>query len=556
MNNLYDSENNYIVEENKKEEQPLAMLNLEIEKGVIKQIKIFKNSNPEEVSYNFCKENNIDLSLMSHIKNEIESLLQKYYQSIENEQNQKNNIFQKDNYKQKNNKNDIYNNNNNLLNNEYNSYQSIKQPKKNIPNNNEMNNRKLFFYQFLQNKNMRKTYTNKPFSVNKYKIKVFNTITNTKKNLKTKTNFPESKSLRYINDSYLTQNYNTINNSKNSNIFNRLYNDAKIKRVVYKRPCHYSSHSKEKNIFQDNINNIYETINGKTINKNNLDLNPSYIRSYQIKPHKLLNNEYSFQPNSIKNRKTNYPSNNNSYQLNSTYYSHNLPEYKNSNHKNIAYQETIKSNDNYKNKINADSNNSHYNNLNFEHKKSEILYEENYKPLKDKSKFFSIVDNNQYINSENIEIQNIESFTNVFNLLINYDQNQILNKNTLNINNIDNNTVLILSSIIQDINNNEIELNLENFIQRIYKDLSDEQKRYLLIKYSNISNNNYNTNRTNKDTNKKYNNKTASKNRYFYDYNTSNKYPNNNFKTSTNFNSKKKFRLISGTEKKKKFYYL
>ena len=98
MNNLYDNENNYIVEENKKEEQPLAMLNLEIEKGVIKQIKIFKNSNPEEVSYNFCKENNIDLSLMNHIKNEIESLMQKYYQSIENEQNQKNNIFQKDNY--------------------------------------------------------------------------------------------------------------------------------------------------------------------------------------------------------------------------------------------------------------------------------------------------------------------------------------------------------------------------------------------------------------------------------------------------------------------------
>ena len=555
MNNLYDSGNNYVLEEDKKEEQPLGILNLEIEKGVIKQIKIYKNSNPEEVSIAFCKENNIDLSLMSHIKNEIESLLQKYFQSMQNEQNQNNNILQKDNDEQENNKNYIYNNNH-ILNNEYNSIQSINQPKNNITNNNEMNKRKLFFYQFLQNKNMRKTCTNKPFSVNKYKIKIFNTITNTKKNHKTKINNPESRSLKYINDSYLTQNYNTINNNKNSNIFNRLYNDAKIKRVVYKRPCHYSSHSKEKNIFQDNKNNIYETINGKTIYKNNLDMNPSYIRSYQIKPNKLLNNECSFQPNSFKNRKINYSLNNNSYQLNRTHYSHNYPEYRNSNHKNNIYQETIKSNDNYKNKINADSNSSHYNNLNFEPNKKDILYEENYKPLKDKNKYFSIVDNNQYINSEDMEMQYVESFSNLFNLLINNDQNQILNKNTLNINNIDNNTVLILSTILQDINNNEIELNLKNFIERAYKDLSDEQKKYLLINYSNVSNNNSNTNRTNNDNNKQYSVKTASKNRYFYGYNTSNKYSNKNFKTSTNFNSKKKFRLTSGTEKKKNFYYL
>ena len=49
MNNIY------LIEENKKEEQPYALLNLEIEKGVIKQLKLYKNCNPEEAAYNFCR---------------------------------------------------------------------------------------------------------------------------------------------------------------------------------------------------------------------------------------------------------------------------------------------------------------------------------------------------------------------------------------------------------------------------------------------------------------------------------------------------------------------
>ena len=563
MTDTYEMENNYI-EENNKEEEPLAILNLEIEKGVIKQIKLYKDSNPEEVSYAFCKDNNIDLSLMDHIKNEIESLMQKYFQSTK-EQNINNNEFKENNYEKKN-KNFISNNNNNnnTLNDEYNSYQNINQPKNNNMsnnNNNEVNNRKLFFYQFLQNKKLRKLYMNKAYSVNKYKMKVFNTINNTKKKLRTKQSFPEGKNLKYNNDSYLTQNYNTINNSKNSNIFERLYNDAKIKRVVYKRPCHYTNQSKEKNIFQDNISNIYETINGKTFNKNTLDMSPSYIRSYQIKPHQLLNKECSFQPNSFKYSRTNLNTNNNSYQLNSTHYSNNLPEYRYSNHKNNNnnFQDTIKSNDNSKKLINTNSNNYLYNNLNFEQNKNNILFEDSYKPLKNKIKRFSNVNNPQYsINSENMEMVSVEAFTNLFNLLNNSAQNNILNKNTLNINNIDNNTVIILSSIIQDINNNEIELNLENFIERIFKDISSEDKKFLIINYSNTSNNN--SNYTIKDNRQQYTNiKRPSKNTY-YGYNTSNNkrntFSNKKFKTSTYFNSKKNYRLTSGTEKKKNFYYL
>ena len=78
MDKKNESINNYIGN-NKEEEEPLAILNLEIDKGVIKPIKIFKNSNPEEISIKFCKDNNIDLSLMNQIKIEIESFLEKYF---------------------------------------------------------------------------------------------------------------------------------------------------------------------------------------------------------------------------------------------------------------------------------------------------------------------------------------------------------------------------------------------------------------------------------------------------------------------------------------------
>ena len=90
-----DSGNNLTEENKKEEEEPLAILNLEIEKGVIKQIKLYKNSNSEEVAYNFCKENNIDFSLLNQIKNEIDSLMQKYFKLPPEGKNSQENLLQK-----------------------------------------------------------------------------------------------------------------------------------------------------------------------------------------------------------------------------------------------------------------------------------------------------------------------------------------------------------------------------------------------------------------------------------------------------------------------------
>ena len=193
---MYESENteNNYIEKNKNEEEPIAILNLEIEKDVVKQIKLYKNSNPEEVSFAFCKDNNINFSYMNRIKNEVESLMHNYIQKVQKEKN----INSKDNSAQKNNKNLVYKNN--ILNtDEYNSYQFINQSKNNESNNSDTNNRKLFFYQFLQEQKRKP----KSKSVNKYKLKIFNTINSTKKKNNIKRNYNQYQNLRNINDIHL-----------------------------------------------------------------------------------------------------------------------------------------------------------------------------------------------------------------------------------------------------------------------------------------------------------------------------------------------------------------
>jgi len=542
MNNIY------LIEENKKEEQPYAQLNLEIEKGVIKQLKLYKNCNPEEVAYNFCRENNIDFSLMAQIKNEIESLKQKYLKS--SPKGIKQNIFLESNFNSNNisnmnQRNNPSNLNYNLLNDEY-SYYNLNNNSKNMIIN---NNRNLFFYQFLKNQEkLKNPFLNKSNSANKIKTKIFNTISATRNNYSKHIKEKGGSSYSRINNSHLTQ--NTTKN--NSNIFNRLYNDAKIKRLVYKRPCHNgSSNSKDKKIIQDFGNNIYETINGKTFNKMTIDMSPSYLRSYQIKPYQLVNKECSFQPNSYK-----YIQKNNKYATESSNY-----------HRKIRANRPNKKCQKFKRKLYSYYNeNSHNNYLNINQNKNNMLYEESYVPLKNKIKFASILDENNNLNEvDNMEKLSFEAFNNLFDILTNYDQSHVLNKYTININNIDNNSVLILSNIIKDINNNDIELDLDNFIMRINCELSNDDKKMIILNYSNIpvDNSNYIENNINNNMNNNYNQKNEEYKQplfiisnYGDSQNKSCKFlkSKNNINTLYNFN--KSYRLPSGTEKKKNFYYL
>ena len=58
--------------------QPFFKMTLEFEKGKHKHIKIFPTSDPDELSFNFCKENNLDFTSMKYLKEEITKLLSKF----------------------------------------------------------------------------------------------------------------------------------------------------------------------------------------------------------------------------------------------------------------------------------------------------------------------------------------------------------------------------------------------------------------------------------------------------------------------------------------------
>jgi hypothetical protein len=58
-------------------DDPIYEMTLEIE-GVSKIIKIYQDSIPEEISYNFCKENGLDSEAMNYLSTEIKNLLEKF----------------------------------------------------------------------------------------------------------------------------------------------------------------------------------------------------------------------------------------------------------------------------------------------------------------------------------------------------------------------------------------------------------------------------------------------------------------------------------------------
>ena len=120
---------------------------------------------------------------------------------------------------------------------------------------------------------------------------------------------------------------------------------------------------------------------------------------------------------------------------------------------------------------------------------------------------------------------------------------------------------MILSNIIKDINNNDNELNLENFINRLFFELSNEDKKIIIKNYSNtlIRNSNYNRNIIKNDNNQKIEvnkQRLLFMNNYGYNQNKSDKLFEKQFKANTISNFNKSYRKSSGIDKKKNFYYL
>ena len=84
--NLYKHKNyqnqtqkkNFTFMKNKKIEEPLYVMTVELEKGKNESIKIFPSSKPEELAYEFCKNHNLDFSSLSYLTEEISNLFKKF----------------------------------------------------------------------------------------------------------------------------------------------------------------------------------------------------------------------------------------------------------------------------------------------------------------------------------------------------------------------------------------------------------------------------------------------------------------------------------------------
>ena len=54
------------------------LITLEDNRGENQQLKIFKDSDADEIAFNFCKENNLDYKSMKYIKKSIKKILEKF----------------------------------------------------------------------------------------------------------------------------------------------------------------------------------------------------------------------------------------------------------------------------------------------------------------------------------------------------------------------------------------------------------------------------------------------------------------------------------------------
>ena len=117
---------------NNEDKKPFFLMTLEDNMGKCQQIKIYQNSNPSELAYYFCKENNLDFTSMKYIKSNIKSIVKKFNEpqqktllynnsnnSIKEEEDEDDYLTEgtvRSNEKQKENDEENYSNENNLKN--------------------------------------------------------------------------------------------------------------------------------------------------------------------------------------------------------------------------------------------------------------------------------------------------------------------------------------------------------------------------------------------------------------------------------------------------------
>ena len=566
INGLQDFGNNILDNNNNNNLEQFIYVNINLEKGIKKQIRIDKKTNIGDLSFEFCKINNLDFQNLIFLKNEIEKIqknlygneIKEYYEIHLQSKSQNISFKNSDEIKII----DQSEDNNNC-------FRKNKSPQ-NL-NNSFKRNQKLFPYELKINKsfNNKKRNKNSPIEINyslnpNYKSNTVNNISNINSHKKEYIISSIDNNHLKNNLKQTPSNQNLSRNSsykKRDNIFERLFLDSEIKRISYKRPCHFSSTLRNTSM---NINNSSHILDNNSIqlSTNKLNNNVTLISSYSNfnNPNINYNRSYIFKKlksNMIKSKLKQYFKRKNKTKI----YQRNI----NNNEKSInkLYYNPIKNyNDNLLNKK-SNSNINIYNTVNIpnENQKINKIKENNYIPLKNKN----LLNINQ---SGDLFLEHIrnEAFINLFIELSNNSKD--LNQNNLKIETIPSNLLHHIEPIISEIYKNRKIYHINDFVlemRKIFKNFTMEEKRNFVNLYKNkneiqsysyintapvsgkrhIKKNIFNLSQLSKiNSYKRINNSLV---------NNSNDKIDNLIKNKNYIHNSK---LISGTEKKRNFFYI
>ena len=589
-NDISSNRKNGIVNKNNSNLNKKILIKINLSKENQKQIEIDNNfNNICDISFEFCKKYNLDYQSLVQMINELEN--------IKNKNNKYNNNYEIS----------LDKNNQNII---YKKIQKIpKKINKVVKEEDEENmdssprnkrhiipikkNQKLFPYEFK----IKKNFSNKNKKKNNNKETgqdSLNSFYNRSNQLSNKVNISSAMNLNNLSSIEGNQTVNTLkpmntisnfsrissdNNFKKiqNNIFERLFNDAQIKRVAYRRPCHFSSDLRENSLNNNNNNKSNSShildCNSILFSNTNLTLlsnysyrndnNKNYNNSYLLRSLKTLSPECIFQPNSTLKRNKSLNNNRKSLQ-----------------------------------KRNKDFNNLENKNLNKLDYKPIIIKEEEI--LNEKNKLFNTIGatnekkrnnknkDNIYIPLKNriswginqsellLEGEANGAFENLFYEL-NGNNNNELNDKNINVEKIPTNILYDIEPITSEIYKNKKNYSIEVFkneMKEIINKLPKEEKKKIINYYKNKNNNYYlNTEPSNNKLLKDYekNQNILNKSKGMHMTNRSVQYviedENNNNKNNYSFfnHSARKYkinlssnhnRLPSGVEKKRNFFYL
>ena len=566
INGLQDFGNNILDNNNNNNLEQFIYVNINLEKGIKKQIRIDKKTNIGDLSFEFCKINNLDFQNLIFLKNEIEKIqknlygneIKEYYEIHLQSKSQNISFKNSDEIKII----DQSEDNNNC-------FRKNKSPQ-NL-NNSFKRNQKLFPYELKINKsfNNKKRNKNSPIEINyslnpNYKSNTVNNISNINSHKKEYIISSIDNNHLKNNLKQTPSNQNLSRNSsykKRDNIFERLFLDSEIKRISYKRPCHFSSTLRNTSM---NINNSSHILDNNSIqlSTNKLNNNVTLISSYSNfnNPNINYNRSYIFKKlksNMIKSKLKQYFKRKNKTKI----YQRNI----NNNEKSInkLYYNPIKNyNDNLLNKK-SNSNINIYNTVNIpnENQKINKIKENNYIPLKNKN----LLNINQ---SGDLFLEHIrnEAFINLFIELSNNSKD--LNQNNLKIETIPSNLLHHIEPIISEIYKNRKIYHINDFVlemRKIFKNFTMEEKRNFVNLYKNKNEiQSYSYINTAPVSGKRHNKKNmfnlsqlSKINSYKRINNSLVNYSNDKIDNQIkNKNYIHNSKLISGTEKKRNFFYI